>query len=72
VTQTYAMRFLILFSKGQSLSKTVTLSICNDVPLVAEYKIGDAGYIRYFLAPKIDDENDMEEGGDGEGQAEDD
>jgi len=55
VTQTYAMRFLILFSRGQSLSKTVTLSICQDVPLVAEYKIGDAGHIRYFLAPKIDD-----------------
>merc|ERR1712062_533057 len=64
VTQTYAMRFLILFSKGQTLSKKVTLSICNDVPLVAEYKIGDAGHIRYFLAPKIDDENEMEDGGD--------
>jgi len=70
VTQTYAMRFLILFSRGQSLSKTVTLSICHDVPLVAEYKIGDAGHIRYFLAPKIDD--DMEEGGDDDAQAEDD
>jgi len=62
VTQTYAMRFLILFSKAQSLSKTVALSICKEVPLVVEYKIGDCGYIRYFLAPKIDD--DMEEGGD--------
>jgi len=70
VTQTYAMRFLILFSKGQSLAKKVTLSICHDVPLVAEYKIGDAGHIRYFLAPKIDDENDMEEGGDNDGQEE--
>lgn len=51
VTQTYAMRFLILFSKGQSLSKKVTLSICHDVPLVAEYKIGDAGHIRYVGTP---------------------
>lgn len=64
VTQTYAMRFLILFSKAQSLSKTVALSICKEVPLVVEYKIGDCGHIRYFLAPKIDD--DMEEGGDGD------
>jgi proliferating cell nuclear antigen len=63
VTQTYAMRFLILFSKGQSLSKRVKLSICNDVPLVAEYKMGDMGYIRYFLAPKIDDDNDMDDDG---------
>lgn len=64
VTQTYAMRFLILFAKGATLSKTVTLSICNGVPLVVEFKIGDCGHIRYFLAPKIDEENDeMEEGG---------
>lgn len=67
VTQTYAMRFLILFSKAQSLAKTVTLSICHDVPLVVEFKIGEAGHIRYFLAPKIDDEG-MEEG---DGEAED-
>jgi len=72
VTQTYAMRFLILFSRGQSLSKRVTLSICNDVPLVAEYKIGDEGYIRYFLAPKIDDDNEMEGGGDDDAPADDD
>ncbi|XP_057300187.1 proliferating cell nuclear antigen-like [Hydractinia symbiolongicarpus] len=71
VTQTYAMRFLILFSKAQSLSKSVALSICQDVPLVVEYKIGDCGHIRYFLAPKIDDDirDDMEQGGDNdEGQ----
>lgn len=62
VTQTYAMRFLILFAKASSLSKTVALSVCHDVPLVVEYKIGDCGHIRYFLAPKIDDEeNGMDE-----------
>jgi len=71
VTQTYAMRFLILFSRGQSLAKKVTLSISQDVPLVAEFKIGDAGYIRYFLAPKIDDDQEMGEDGEG-GQADDD
>ena len=61
---------LSYFVQGQSLSKTVTLSICHDVPLVAEYKIGDCGHIRYFLAPKIDD--DMEEGGEEEAEGGDD
>ena len=28
-----------------------------DVPLVTEYKIGDMGNIRYYLAPKIDEGN---------------
>lgn len=27
-----------------------------DVPLVVEYKIGEVGHIRYYLAPKIEDE----------------
>lgn len=58
VTQTYAMRFLIFFTKATSLSDCVQLSICKDVPLVTEYKIGSDGYIRYFLAPKIDDDID--------------
>ena len=28
----------------------------EDVPLVVEYSIGESGYIRYYLAPKIEDE----------------
>ena len=35
----------------------VTLSMSPEVPLVVEYKIGDIGYIRYYLAPKIEDED---------------
>ena len=39
---------------------------------MVEYKVGDCGYIRYYLAPKIDDneDNEMEEGGDDEGNNE--
>jgi proliferating cell nuclear antigen len=34
----------------------VTLSLSPEVPLVVEYAIGEIGHIRYYLAPKIDDE----------------
>ena len=27
------------------------------VPLVVEYNIGDIGYVRYYLAPKIEDDD---------------
>jgi len=37
VTQAYAMRFLIYFSKAASLSEQVTLSICKGVPLVVSF-----------------------------------
>lgn len=28
-----------------------------DVPLVVEYRIQDIGHIRYYLAPKIEEED---------------
>jgi len=56
VTQTFALRYLTSFTKATSLSKSVTISMGAEVPLVTEYKIDDLGYVRYYLAPKIDDE----------------
>jgi proliferating cell nuclear antigen len=56
VTQTFALRYLNNFTKASTLSKTVTLSLGPDVPLVTEYKIDNVGHLRYYLAPKIDDE----------------
>lgn len=50
------MRYLNFFTKATSLSSTVILSMSKDVPLVVEYRIKDIGYIRYYLAPKIEDE----------------
>ena len=38
------------------MSSTVTLSMSKEVPLVVEYKVGDMGHIRYYLAPKIEEE----------------
>lgn len=55
VTQTFALRYLNNFTKASSLSQTVSISLGPDVPLVVEYKIDDLGYVRYYLAPKIDD-----------------
>lgn len=58
VTLTFACRYLSSFTKASPLSPVVQLSMSADVPLVVEYKIADMGYIRYYLAPKIeDDEN---------------
>jgi proliferating cell nuclear antigen len=56
VTQSFAMGYLAQFCKATPLSSTVTLKLHEESPLVVEYAVGDMGYIRYFLAPKIDDE----------------
>lgn len=60
VSLNFALRYLTTFSKATSLADKVKLSMAKDVPLVVEYAIGDMGYIRYYLAPKIDDEAEEE------------
>ena len=52
----FAMKYLTYFTKATSLSRTVTLSISTDLPVCVEYPIEGAGFVRYYLAPKIDDE----------------
>ena len=56
VSLTFALRYLNIFSKATSISNNVTLSLSTDSPLVVEFKMDSLGYIRYYLAPKIDDE----------------
>lgn len=57
VTQTFSLRYLNNFTKATGLCDKVTLRMGSDVPLEVEYKIGDFGSLRYYLAPKIDDED---------------
>jgi len=57
VTLTFACRYLNMFTKASCLAPQVSLSMSPEVPLVVEYKIGDIGHIRYYLAPKIEDED---------------
>lgn len=61
VELTFALRYLNLFTKATSLGPSVIISMSPDVPIVIEYPISDMGHIKYFLAPKID-----EEGGQGQ------
>ncbi|CAG0890988.1 unnamed protein product [Darwinula stevensoni] len=57
VTLTFACKYLNNFAKATPLSPVVSLSLSPDVPLVVEYKIEDIGYVRYYLAPKIEDDD---------------
>jgi len=55
VELTFALRYLNFFTKATSLGPSVILSMSPEVPVVVEYPIEDTGYIKYYLAPKIDD-----------------
>lgn len=54
------MLSLLIFVSLQAtpLSGTVSLKMSPDVPLVVEYAIEDIGHIRFYLAPKIEDQDE--------------
>ena len=54
--QTFALRYLNFFTKATPLSESVSLHLAKEVPLMVEYKLSGSGYLRFFLAPKIDEE----------------
>mmetsp|Transcript_12205 Transcript_12205/g.26372 ORF Transcript_12205/g.26372 Transcript_12205/m.26372 type:complete len:261 (-) Transcript_12205:337-1119(-) len=56
VSLNFALRYLNFFTKATPLSGSVILQLSKDVPLVVEYRIEELGHIRYYLAPKIEDE----------------
>jgi proliferating cell nuclear antigen len=60
VSLTFALRYLNSFAKATPLSTMVSLKMSPDVPLVVEYAIEDIGHIRYYLAPKIEEEESTE------------
>ncbi|XP_041485383.1 proliferating cell nuclear antigen-like [Lytechinus variegatus] len=52
----FASRYLNFFTRATSLSDTVTLQLCPENPLVVSYDIGDHGSLKYYLAPKIEED----------------
>lgn len=61
VTLTFALKYLNIFCKSANLSNMVQLSLSKESPLLVQYKFQENGHIRYYLAPKIDEDEDNEE-----------
>lgn len=59
VSLTFALRYMNSFTKATPLSSSVTISMSSDLPVVVEYKIAEMGYLRYYLAPKIEEDEDQ-------------
>ncbi|ORY19478.1 proliferating cell nuclear antigen [Clohesyomyces aquaticus] len=56
VALTFSLKYLVNFCKASGLSDQVKLCLSNEVPLLVEYSLGNGGYLRFYLAPKIGDE----------------
>jgi proliferating cell nuclear antigen len=51
----FALRYLNMFTKASSLSDHVNLFLSSEYPLMVEYKLKDLGNLRFFLAPRINE-----------------
>ena len=64
----FAIKYLTGFAKAAPLSQRVRFHMSMQAPLLVEYQIEGTGYLRFYLAPKIED-GDAEQMGDGVGAA---
>jgi proliferating cell nuclear antigen len=55
VNLSFALRFMNSFSKGAALSDRITMHFASDSPCMMEFKIEKVGFLRYYLAPKVDE-----------------
>ncbi|KAI3731127.1 hypothetical protein L1987_62310 [Smallanthus sonchifolius] len=59
VSLTFALRYMNSFTKATPLASQVTVSLSSELPIVVEYKIAEMGYLRFYLAPKIEEDEEM-------------
>ncbi|KAI2471254.1 proliferating cell nuclear antigen [Annulohypoxylon bovei var. microspora] len=53
---TFSLKYLVNFCKAVALSSTVKICLSNEVPLLVEYGLAGSSFLRFYLAPKIGDE----------------
>ena len=59
VTLQFALRYLMLFTKATPLGPVVKISMTPNNPVVIEYPVEETfGYLRYYLAPMVDDQEE--------------
>jgi proliferating cell nuclear antigen len=57
----YALRYLRLISSASGLAPRVSLSFAPDFPLLVEYGMRDGAYMRFYLAPKVEEDESSDE-----------
>jgi proliferating cell nuclear antigen len=61
INLTFAGRYLNHFSRATSVANSCRIYLKAEHPLVLEYPLpDDMGWLKYYLAPKIDDNNEMQ------------
>lgn len=53
VSLTFSLKYLVNFCKAAALSGQVKIGLSPDLPVMVEYNLSGSSYLRFYLAPKI-------------------
>ncbi|KAK5958539.1 proliferating cell nuclear antigen [Knufia fluminis] len=56
VSLTFSLKYLVNFCKASGLATKVKLCLSQEVPLLVEYGLAGSSHLRFYLAPKIGDD----------------
>uniref|UniRef100_A0A0L0P0U5 DNA sliding clamp PCNA n=1 Tax=Candidozyma auris TaxID=498019 RepID=A0A0L0P0U5_CANAR len=57
VDLTFGLKYLNDIIKATALSGTITIKLADKTPALFEYKLDAGGYLRFYLAPKFDEDD---------------
>lgn len=57
VDLTFGLKYLNDIIKATSLASTITIKLADKTPALFEYKLAVGGYLRFYLAPKFDEDD---------------
>lgn len=57
VDLTFGLKYLNDIIKATNLSGTITIKLADKTPALFEYKLDVGGYLRFYLAPKFDEDD---------------
>ena len=58
LSASFASRYLVTFMKAANISKQIRVKLHSELPVMFSYEFAENSFIKFFLAPKITDEDD--------------
>lgn len=58
MSASFASRYLVTFLRAASISKKIRVNLHSELPVMFSYEFAENSFIKFYLAPKITDEDD--------------
>lgn len=58
LSASFASRYLVTFLRAANISKKIRVNLHSELPVMFSYEFAENSFIKFYLAPKITDEDD--------------